>query len=211
MPNEIPLFRSDISALIPTLAVRLRFAQERFNANQSWTPAEHDAARRELDTISAEADALAAGKSILASGRELLMGYHSELDDSDQPYSLWIPDDYDGSRALPLVVLLHGQGMFNPLQCRAHPIGRMIVVAPQGRGGMDYMYVGEGDVMRVIDEVQGYLKIDPDKIMLAGASMGGAGSWHLAATYPDRFAGIMALCGNTDINVWQQLWLWQTP
>jgi dienelactone hydrolase len=211
MPNAIPLFQADSSALVASLAVRLRFAQERFQAKQSWTPAEFEASKAELDSISADADRLAKSENILAAGREQLLGYHDSLDGSDQPYSLWIPDGYDGSRALPLAVLLHGQGMFNPLQCRAHPIGNMIVVAPQGRGGMDYMYVGEADVLNVLDHVQSLLRVDTDRVYICGASMGGTGAWHLATRFPDRFAGIMPLCGNTDINVWAELWHWRTP
>ncbi len=208
---DFTLFKCDPAALIPTLSVRLRFATDRFNAKQSWTQAEYDAAKRELDAIHADAEKIAAGKNILATGREMLMGYHSDLDDSNQPYSLWIPDSYDGTRALPLVVLLHGQGMFNPLQCRAQPIGNRIVVAPQGRGGMDYMYVGEEDVLTVLDQVQSLLNVDATRVYAAGISMGGTGAWHLASRFPDRFAAIMPLCGNTDINVWADLWHWRTP
>ena len=211
MPTGIPLFRAECSELSATLSVRLRFAQDRFNAKQTWTPAEREAAQAELDAIRADGKRIAAGESILGAGREQLMGYPDALDASVQPYSLWIPDGYDGSRALPLAVLLHGQGMFNPLQCRAHPIGNMIVVAPQGRGGMDYMYVGETDVLNVLDHVQKLVNVDPDRVYLCGASMGGSGSWHLATRFPDRFAGIMALCGNTDINVWAELWHWRAP
>jgi pimeloyl-ACP methyl ester carboxylesterase len=210
--SEAEMFRSKEPVPSASFAVRLRFLNDRIELQQKdWSPSKAEAAKKDLDAIESDMAEFAEGKTFLKPGKTYLMGYHSELDDSDQPYSLHIPKSYDGSSATPLVVLLHGQGMFNPLQCQAQPIGNMIVVAPQGRGGMDYMYVGEADVLRVIDEVQALLKIDENRVYLAGASMGGSGSWHLASKYPERFAGIMPLCGNTDINVWAELWKWTTP
>jgi len=207
---EVPV--SAQKSMAATLALRLRLFNERTNPQaKDWTPAKGEAAAKELEGINTDLKRLGQGKAALPLGKTVLMGMTSELDDSQQPYSLYIPPEYDGSQAFPLAVLLHGQGMFNPLQCNAVPIGKMIVLAPQGRGGMDYMYVGEGDVLQAIDEVKGLLRVDDDRVYLCGASMGGAGSWHLASRFPDRFAGIMALCGNTDINVWRKLWLWQTP
>lgn len=37
--------------------------------------------------------------------------------------------------------------------------------------------------------------IDPDRIYLTGLSMGGFGSWELAARRPDLFAAIVPVCG----------------
>ena len=212
--RAIDQLRPAQEALAAALAVRLRFLSDRIaDQKKDWNAGKYEAATKDIDAIQKDAERLAKGKTkaILKTGQTLLIGYHSDLDDSDQPYSLFIPKEYDGGSAYPLVILLHGQGMFNPLQCNASPIGQMVVAAPQGRGGMDYMYVGEGDVLRVIDEVQKLLKIDPNRVYLAGSSMGGSGSWHLASMFPDRFAGIMPLCGNTDINVWAELWHWYTP
>jgi len=208
--KEVPLFKAAPEAQAPALAVRMRFLKERCGPNEK-DRGRIEAAAKDLAAITDDFALIARGKSILQPAREQLMGYHSDLDDSDQPYSLWIPPEYDGSKPFPLVLLLHGQGMFNPLQCRAGPIGKMIVAAPQGRGGMDYMFVGEADVLRVQDEVSALLNIDPNRVYVAGLSMGGAGSWHLGSHFPDRFAGIMPICGNTDINVWQEEWFWFTP
>lgn len=208
--KEAPLFKAAAEAQAPALAVRMRFLKERCGPNEK-DRGKLEAAAKDLAAITDDLALIAQGRSILQPAREQLMGYHSDLDDSDQPYSLWIPREYDGTQPFPLVLLLHGQGMFNPLQCRAVPIGKMIVAAPQGRGGMDYMFVGEADVLRVQDEVSALLNIDPNRVYVAGLSMGGAGSWHLGSHFPDRFAGIMPICGNTDINVWQEEWFWFTP
>ncbi len=40
--------------------------------------------------------------------------------------------------------------------------------------------------------------VDTERIYLSGLSMGGNGTWHFAAAYPDRFAAIAPVCGWGD-------------
>jgi|LakMenEpi03Aug12_release.lakeMendotaPanAssembly.Ray.scaffolds.fasta_scaffold465822_1 predicted peptidase len=39
---------------------------------------------------------------------------------------------------------------------------------------------------------------DPDRVYLTGLSMGGYGSWELAARMPERFAAVLPICGGGD-------------
>jgi predicted peptidase len=41
-------------------------------------------------------------------------------------------------------------------------------------------------------------KTDPQRVILTGLSMGGRGSWDLAAKYPERFAAVVPICGPGD-------------
>lgn len=50
--------------------------------------------------------------------------------------------------------------------------------------------LSEQDVMNVLDIARGRFNIDNDRIYLWGHSMGGAGTYHLAARYPDIWAAI---------------------
>jgi predicted peptidase len=50
--------------------------------------------------------------------------------------------------------------------------------------------LSEQDVMNVLDLVRKEFAIDPARIYLWGHSMGGAGTYHLAAKYPDIWAGL---------------------
>ncbi len=53
---------------------------------------------------------------------------------------------------------------------------------------MAFHIVGETDVFEAIAAVQKRYKIDPDRILLRGFSMGGCGAWHIALHYPGFFA-----------------------
>ena len=44
--------------------------------------------------------------------------------------------------------------------------------------------------------------IDPDRISVTGASMGGAATWYIASHYPDRFAAAARFCGYCDYRLW---------
>ncbi len=48
----------------------------------------------------------------------------------------------------------------------------------------------EQDVMNVLALAREEFRIDPDRIYLWGHSMGGAGAYHLAARYPEIWAGV---------------------
>jgi pimeloyl-ACP methyl ester carboxylesterase len=51
--------------------------------------------------------------------------------------------------------------------------------------------LSELDVLEAVDRVTAEYSVDPDRIFILGHSMGGAGAWHLALKYPDRWAGIV--------------------
>lgn len=151
---------------------------------------------------------LAKGTDPFASKRgTFLKAHYSDLDGSLQPYSLSVPEEYSNQRQWRLMVNLHGHGWYAPFQ--GHPAPKtsgVIVLSPHGRGSMDYMFVGELDVLAAIEDVRKDYAIDPNGLYLMGHSMGGTGSWHLSVHYPDRFAAIAPVAGNADYLVWEQVW-----
>ena len=50
-------------------------------------------------------------------------------------------------------------------------------------------------VMTLIDEITEKYDVDESRVYLTGLSMGGYGTWTVAATFPDRFAAIAPICG----------------
>jgi predicted peptidase len=128
------------------------------------------------------------------------------------PYALFVPRSYQADRPAPLLVSLHGLGRtydwlmgYHGLLDQAESHG-FLVVTPLGytrRGwygaratDVDGRELGietqrsEQDVMHVLARVRDEFAIDPQRIFLWGHSMGGAGTFHLAAKYPDLWAGI---------------------
>jgi len=49
--------------------------------------------------------------------------------------------------------------------------------------------------LSILAEVEKEYRVDPKRIYLTGLSMGGFGTWSLAAAHPDRWAAIAPICG----------------
>jgi pimeloyl-ACP methyl ester carboxylesterase len=64
-----------------------------------------------------------------------------------------------------------------------------VVAWPLGRGPtQNYSGASEQDVLDVNDDVVSRLRLNPDRVMLAGLSLGGMGTFRLAELYPDRWS-----------------------
>lgn len=50
-------------------------------------------------------------------------------------------------------------------------------------------------VKRLVDHLVATQPVDPDRVYVTGLSMGGYGSWELAARYPDEWAAVAPICG----------------
>lgn len=161
---------------------------------------------RELREAEAALTALEAGKSPFAGRKgDFRRAYRSTVDSTLQPYRLFVPAAYDGVKALPLVVALHGMGgnensFFDlyangALKTEAEKRG-YLVVTPKGRGAAS-MYQGdaEKDVMDVLAEVRRDYLVDPSRIFLTGHSMGGYGTWSIAMNHPEVFAALAPVAG----------------
>ncbi|HLO83448.1 MAG TPA: dienelactone hydrolase family protein [Nostocaceae cyanobacterium] len=67
-------------------------------------------------------------------------------------------------------------------------------VAPQINEGQTWVD-RESDIIALLDELIASQAIDPSRIILSGFSLGTAGAWHIAASHPGRFAGLVAVSG----------------
>lgn len=118
-------------------------------------------------------------------------------------YLLSLPTDYSHSKQRwPLVLFLHGAGESgtNLAKVKTHGPPKIvevkgpfpfILVSPQSRGrGWD-----PDALNALLDSVIRQYRVDKDRVYLTGLSMGGFGTWSLAAAHPQRFAAIAPICG----------------
>ncbi len=142
----------------------------------------------------------------------LVRAYHSKVDGSVQPYGLIVPESYDGSKPVRLDVVLHGRGaeLTEVSFIAAHESDKAvsqdyITLDVYGRGNNAYRWAGETDVFEAMDSVKARYKIDAQKIVLRGFSMGGAGAWHIGLHFPDKWAAVEAGAGFTETKKYAKL------
>lgn len=121
-------------------------------------------------------------------------------------YLLYLPRDYDKEKSWPLMLFLHGAGERGddlelvkkhgpPKLIAAGKDFPFIVVSPQCPKGRWWEPM---ELVALLDEIGGKYKVDPDRIYVTGLSMGGFGSWRLAAYAPERLAAIAPICGGGE-------------
>ena len=165
--------------------------------------------RETLKEVNTMLDALAAGNDPFASRRgEFKKAYLSKVDNTLQPYQVYVPTDYDKSKSFPLIIALHGMGGDENSYFQAYAQGAFkteaekhgyIVACPKGRKPAS-MYLGDADkdVMDVLAEMRRDYNVDPDRIYLTGHSMGGYGTWSVAMSHPEVFAALAPISGGSS-------------
>lgn len=141
-------------------------------------------------------------------------------------FRLMKPDPDAGPGPYPLVVFLHGAGergsdneshlkylptrMAREENRKRFPCYLLAVQCPSGDSwvsderidGITSVPKSDASPMRVViaamDKVIADEDVDVDRIYLTGLSMGGYGAWQLAALQPERFAGVLPICGGGD-------------
>lgn len=199
-----PQLLADVQIYQKAAQYILRFPEEFFGAAYA------NETIAALDAGIARAKELEAGKSPWAkTAGNVVRGYVSKVDGSVQPYGLTIPASYDGVKPMRLDVWLHGtaeqmnevrfiaQQSIPHANVNAPDSTDYIQLEPLGRMNHSYRYSGETDVFEAIASVQQRYKIDPNRILIRGHSMGGQ-AWHLGLQHPGFFAALEASAGYVE-------------
>jgi pimeloyl-ACP methyl ester carboxylesterase len=205
--------RDSLAYLSNVPLARLKVRKARAYAEAIFLQA--DEARKEIAEGFEALDRLREGR-IAFEGEtgHLERAYIARTDDTAQPYYLYVPENYDPAERWPLIVFLHGYVTYTELTVpwvlaedkeRVAARNDAILLTPYGRRNTDFQGVGEVDVLRAMEETRRFYSIDPDRIYLAGPSMGGYGTWTISLRYPGIFAACAPMCGQTDMFVW---WPW---
>src|SRR5437763_1784726 len=73
-----------------------------------------------------------------------------------------------------------------------------IVVMPQCASNHHWSDQMAEFALKALDQTLAEYSGDRDRLYLTGLSMGGYGSWEMAAAHPDMFAAVVPICGGAD-------------
>jgi predicted peptidase len=115
-------------------------------------------------------------------------------------YLLYVPESYQAQTPMPLILFLHGSGERgdDPMQVMNYGLPRhlktaqdfpFLVVMPQCPAETRWT-VWLDALVTTLDAVMQQYAVDTRRVYLIGFSMGGEGTWKLAAHAPERFAAV---------------------
>lgn len=129
-----------------------------------------------------------------------------EMEGEMHRYQVFVPSDYESDREWPIILFLHGagergtDGLFQTEIGLGSAIRRFaerfpaIAVFPQVPRESNWVETAPV-AMAALEHTESEFNTDPDRVYLTGLSMGGHGTWHLAYSYPERWAAVVPICG----------------
>ena len=127
-------------------------------------------------------------------------------DGSSLRYAISVPDTDDGSAGVPrtLVLALHpggrspgyGSSFMRSIVEPALRSWEAVMVAPDVPDRSWSTPRSEGAVLTLVQHVLERHAIDRGRILVTGFSMGGRGTWYLAARHPEVFTGAIVMAGS---------------
>ena len=156
-----------------------------------------------INTVQAQDAKPAAGKQVETA--------FSTSDGASVPYLIYLPKNYDAAgEKLPLMLFLHGRGESHgplslvakwgpPLMAASGEELPYILVSPQCPSADSWAKPSQQSrLLELLADITKDYNVDTNRVYLSGLSMGGYGSWRLAADHPDRFAAVIPVCGGGD-------------
>jgi predicted peptidase len=123
-------------------------------------------------------------------------------------YQVFVPADWDRHKKWPVILFLHGagergsDGLLQTDVGLAHAIRQnasrwpFVVVMPQcWKDNVWTEAAMEEQALKALEQSIKEFHGDRERVYLTGLSMGGYGSWDLAAKHPDSFAAMVVVCG----------------
>lgn len=184
---------------LPDIEIYHKAVRDTLKHREFQNPAEIKFAKEQLKIGLERAQSLKNGKAPWTRQRGLVVrGFRSRIDGSVQPYGLVIPESYefDGGKNLRLDFWFHGRDdKVNEvafIQRRRMDKGQYtpadtIILHPYARFSNANKLAGEIDCLEALEHVKMGYRIDPDRILVRGFSMGGAACWQFAVHYADQW------------------------
>jgi predicted peptidase len=128
--------------------------------------------------------------------------YKQVQESSGRRYAIAIPENYSTDKPTALVMALHWGLEIYPFICAdflggfVHPALeklQAIIVAPERLEDSWTNPVDEEAVIELCRFVGSKYKIDEDRTLLTGYSMGGMGCWYIGARHQERFKALLVI------------------
>lgn len=130
-----------------------------------------------------------------------------EHDGATAKYVVYVPSTYDPKKPMPTILFLHGMGERGSDGWKQVPVGlgsaimmnseawNFIVIFPQKSMASTKWMDQEKEILAIVEKTKKEYNVDSARLYLTGLSMGGFGTWLLAAKHPEMFAAIAPICG----------------
>ncbi|MFN7957792.1 MAG: prolyl oligopeptidase family serine peptidase [Holophagaceae bacterium] len=159
--------------------------------------------RAALEDLDRDLRAVASGRDPVASRTGIQRrAYRSAVDGTLQPYTVRVPEGLKPEVRVPLLVYLHGSGDDDRgMLDRSRAPEGWIQLAPRGRGTSNCYSANHAqeDLREAVADVLAHYPVDPERVFLAGFSMGGYGVYRTALAQPGHFRGLVVLAGQPDL------------
>jgi len=208
-----------LSKLLPDVEIYLKAVQYALHYDEFFAVKDIAGAKSLLKIGLQRAKELRENKpSWLVQTGYVVRGYRSKIDGSVQPYGLSVPKDYDakGTSKHRLDFWWHGRGEnlsevnFMANEQKAGGIIYLpdaFVLLPYGRYCNANKLAGEVDSLECLEHAKANYRIDENRLVARGFSMGGAACWQYAVHYPTLFAAAAPGAGFSEtpefLNVFQ--------
>lgn len=129
----------------------------------------------------------------------------------ERKYTLFLPANYAEAKSLPTMLFLHGSGErgddgivpaqvgLGPAILARQPDFPAIVIFAQARQTWAADSEDAKAALAILDEVSAKFKVDPNRKILTGLSMGGRGSWEIGAANKGKFSAVVPICSPARI------------
>jgi hypothetical protein len=206
LAQEIRKLRADPAAVIhlPDVEIFYQAVRVALDHDEFFAKEEFAKARKLLTIGAARARALALKRTPWLTSTETgakALGYVSRLDGSVQPYGLFIPRGFDerSPQRWRLDTWFHGReeelsevNFIDGVSGTGGPFVRpdAFVLQPYGRFCNGSKLAGEVDFFEALADVKRRFRIDDDRIVIRGFSLGGHSAWHLGAHFASDWAAV---------------------
>ena len=150
-------------------------------------------------------------KIIPSFAQEMQGNFKKEIKTSiEVRYILQLPENQ--KEKFPLLVFLHGSGErgtdiemvknHSPFTYQNLIKTNVAILAPQCP---EKRWWDTNEIYELIQSIATTYNVDTSRIYLTGLSMGGWGTWKLAAEHPELFAAVAPVCGVTDTDIFRNI------